>query len=362
MSLAQTRLVRPRGPAGPTPPKRRTFVTLLSALTCALACLGLALSLPQVAQAQGKPRRPSSAEADRVARAEAAFKRAGAAFDAGKLEMALANYQESYALWPRPRTLLNLGVVLRKLGRVAEAANLLSEYIEHEAADAERVDAVKRTLAEIDAEVGRLQITALGSGPVELDGKPLELERLARPVRVEVGRHRLSQDADTVEIAISRGQDLPIEIGRARPAVEKPPAPPPVVTVAPPVVVKQPTSRERPRRWYLWSGVATVLAAGGTGYLAVRLSSQQSELDDILANPSMHDYAEAVDARDRADRTALYTNVGLGVTAAGVVLTGVLFFLYDDGQRSAGDSSTATLVPSLGASGDGVGLSLSGSF
>lgn len=359
MSLAQTRLLGTRGPKRPVSrvgsPKRRTFITLL-------AYLGLALSLPQVAQAQSKQRRPSSTEADRVARAEAAFKRAGAAFDAGKLEVALANYQESYALWPRPRTLLNLGVVLRKLGRVAEAANLLSEYIEHEAADAERVDAVKRTLAEIDAEVGRLQITALGSGPVELDGKPLELERLARPVRVEVGRHRLSQDADTVEIAISRGQDLPIEIGRAKPAVAPPPAPPPVVTAPPPAVVTQPTSKERPRRWYLWSGAATVLAAGSTGYLAVRLSSQQSDLDDILANPSMHDYAEAVDARDRADRTALYTNVGIGVTAAGVVLTGVLFFLYDDGQRSAGDSSTAMLVPSVRASGDGVGLSLSGSF
>lgn len=299
-----------------------------------------------------------------MARAEAAFKRGGAAFDAGKLEVALANYQESYALWPRPRTLLNLGVVLRKLGRVAEAANLLAEYVEHEAADLERVEAVRKTLTELDAEVGRLQIAALGSGDVELDGKLLEAAQLARPVRVSVGRHRLTQDGDAVEIAISQGQQMPIEVGRARPVVAAPVAPPPVVAVEPKPVVKARTSSP-PRRWYLWTGAATVLAGGATGYLAVRLRGQQSDLDDILAMPKDHTYAEAVDARDQADRTALFTNVGIGVTAAGLVATGVLFFLYDDGGERDGEVKTASraaLRPALSSSGRDVSLSLWGSW
>ena len=340
-------------------PKRRTFVALMTAFLLALACL----SLPGVAHAQGKQRRPSSAEADRVARAEAAFKRGGVAFDAGKLDTALANYQESYALWPRPRTLLNLGVVLRKLGRVAEAANLLAEYVEHEAADAARVDAAKKTLAELDLEVGRLQITAVGSGPVELDGKAIDAAQLTRPVRVSIGRHRVTQDGDAVEIAISQGQELPIEVGRAKPAevvVVPPPAPPPVVEPAKPVVKAHTSSR--PRRWYLWTGAATVLAGGATGFLAFRLRGQQSDLDDILAMPQMHDYAEAVDARDKAERTALYTNIGIGVTAAGLLTTGVLFLLYDDGGEREQTASARRLRPLVSSSGHEVSLSLTGAW
>jgi tetratricopeptide (TPR) repeat protein len=314
-----------------------------------------------------KPRKPSSAEADRVARAEAAFKRAGAAFDAGKLDTALANYQESYALWPRPRTLLNLGVVLRKLGRVAEAANLLAAYVEHEAADAERIAAVKQTLAELDAEVGILRISQAGQGPVELDGKVLEAAQLARPVRVSVGRHSLAQDGMTIEVAISKGQELPIEVGKpaAPPAPEAPPpAPVPEVKVEPKVAGKS-----RPARIYLWTGAATVLAGGATGFFALRLRSQQSDLDDILAAPGMHEYAEAVAARDRADRTALYTNLGLGVTAAGLVATGVLFFLHDDGggeaetQQARASSKKPPVVPALSTNGAGdVTLSLAGAW
>jgi tetratricopeptide (TPR) repeat protein len=346
--------LRARLPAG--------LVVLACAVSTLGISLGLGLALPGVAQAQGKPRRSSSAEADRVARAEAAFKRGGAAFDAGKLDTALAHYQESYALWPRPRTLLNLGVVLRKLGRVAEAANLLAEYLEHEAADAARVDAVRRTLAELDGEVGRLQITAVGSGAIALDGKEIEAAQLARPFRVSVGRHRLTQDGDAVEIAISQGQELPIEVGRARPAEVTPPPAAPVVVVeaTPPAVEAHPSSR--PRRWYLWTGAATVLAGGATGYLAFRLRGQQADLDDILAMPQMHEYAEAVDARDEAERTALYTNLGIGVTAAGLVATGVLFLLYDDGGEREQTARAARLRPLVSSSGRAVSLSLTGAW
>jgi tetratricopeptide (TPR) repeat protein len=324
------------------------------------------------ALAQSKPRRPAAAEADRVARAEAAFKRAGAAFDAGKLETALANYQESYALWPRPRTLLNLGVVLRRLGRVAEAANLLAEYIEHEAADAARVEAARKTLAELDAEVGRLQITALGEGPVELDGELVEAPRLARPLRVTSGRHRLSQDGDSLELAIAKGQEMTLEIGRPRAAAPPPPPPAPPVTAAPVVTAR--AAPGQPTRFYLWTGVATVLAGGATGLFALRLRGQQEDLDEILENPAMHEYGAAIRARDRTDRTALYTNVGLGVTAAGLVATGVLFFLHDGGdgdgdddgggdgaeQRRSARRLAPRVTPSVSTDGDGATLSLSG--
>lgn len=331
---------------------RPIIASLITLLVCLLGA--------GAAHAQGsaaKPKRPPSSEADRISRAEAAFKRAGAAFDAGKLDVALANYQESYALWPRPRTLLNLGVVLRKLGRVAEAANLLAEYVEHEAADAERVDAVRRTLAELDAELGRVQIAQLGSGPVTLDGQEIQADLLDRPVRVPVGQHRISQSGDTVQIAVSKGQELSIEVGRAapEPAVVAPPPPPPAEEK--PVVVAPPPRGPRPTRHFLWTGAVTLVAAGATGFLAYRLGTQQDELDEILARPQMYEYAEAEEARDRAERTALLTNIGIGVTAAGVVATGVLFFLYDD-ERPAAPRVSSTVAPD----GRGVSFSLTGAW
>lgn len=328
---------------------RLIIASLITLLFCLLGA--------GAAHAQAKPKRPSSAEADRVSRAEAAFKRAGAAFDAGKLDVALANYQESYALWPRPRTLLNLGVVLRKLGRAADAANLLAEYVEHEAADTERVDAVRRTLAELDAELGRVQIAQLGSGPVAIDGKDVEPELLARPVRVPVGQHRITQGGDGVEVAVSKGQELSIEVGRApapAPEVEKPPPPAPVV-IDKPAVVPEAARGSRPTRYYLWTGAATVVFAGVTGYLAYRLNGQQDELDEILARPQMHEYAEAEEARDRAASTALLANIGIGATAASAIATGVLFFLYDDGgERRA--------APAVSSNGRGLTLSFSGAW
>jgi tetratricopeptide (TPR) repeat protein len=294
------------------------------------AALGIATSSTE-AQPAGAP--ADAPERDRVTRAEAAFRRAGAAFDAGDLQTALTEYRESYALWPRPRTLLNLGVVLRQLGRPAEAANLLAEYVDVEPADSSKVAAARKTLATLDRELARVSISARGDGELTLDGKALDPEVLRRPVRVTPGRHRISQGDDVQEISVKAGDDTTVEVGGAEPseatdsdgaAVAVPARATPATPAAAAAV-----RRASPRRLYLWTGGFTVLAGAATGGLAYRFLQQQEELDDILASPRDYELSEAEDARDRAQRGALLTNVGIGVTAAAAVATVVLFVLHD---------------------------------
>lgn len=271
---------------------------------------------------------PKQGDADRVARAEAAFKKGVAAFDAGSLDKALAHYRESYALWPRARTLLNLGLVSRKLGRAAEAANFFAQYLEDDAVDEARVPAVQKALAELDVELGRLRVTAGGQGEVTLDGQVLAEAELARPLRVTPGAHRLSQGGVDTEVEVGPNQEVEVTAGlQVAPQPQEPvPVPP-----APEVEIQRPTVAEAPsppRRWYLWTAVPTVLAGGSALVFGLRHRSQQADLDDILAHPDQHDYADAVAARDRAQTSALYTNLSLGVFGVGAVATATLFLLH----------------------------------
>ncbi|MBK7536184.1 MAG: tetratricopeptide repeat protein [Myxococcales bacterium] len=308
--------------------------------------LGMRLALAQPA--------PRGSDQERIARAEAAFRKGVAAFDSGTLEKALAHYRESYALWPRARTLLNLGLVTRKLGRLAEAANFFAQYLEDDAADPARLGAVKKALSELDLELGKLILTAAGEGEVILDGLVVPAEELVRPLRVLPGPHRLQQGAAEVEVQVTRGQELAVTVGKVAP-VEPPPPPPPdpgAVVDPTPAPAPAPRSSSAPR-YYLWTAVPTVLAGGATLYFGLRYRSQQAELDEILAEPTMHDYADAVRARDRAQTSALFTNLGLGLTGAGVVATAVLFVLRPGGQ---GPHPAVTLAPG------GASLTLAGSW
>lgn len=318
----------------------RVVSRLRAFLVCIVTAGLIVAPAPGFAQPAAK-----QGDADRVARAEAAFKKGVVAFDAGALDKALAHYRESYALWPRARTLLNLGLVSRKLGRTAEAANFFAQYLEDDAVDEARVPAVQKALAELDSELGRLRITSGGSGEIMLDGQVLAEALLSRPLRVAPGAHRLSQGGVEIEVEVRVNEEAAVTAGKvAAPAAPEPPPPPPP---APAVQMRLPERGEAPapRRWYLWAAVPTVLAGGSALVFGLRHRSQQSELDDILAHPDQHDYADAVAARDRAQSSALYTNLSLGVFGVGAVATATLFLL-----RPKASSRTTVALTADGAS------------
>jgi hypothetical protein len=72
---------------------------------------------------------------------------------------ALAVFKDAYARFPSPKILLNIGTALKLLDRKAEAANAYQHYLDDPAADPARRAEVEAALKELDAAVGRLDIT-----------------------------------------------------------------------------------------------------------------------------------------------------------------------------------------------------------
>ena len=72
---------------------------------------------------------------------------------------ALAVFKDAYKRFPSAKILLNIGTTLNLLGRKAESANAYQQYLDSSEADPEKKPDVQSVLAELDKEVGRLEIT-----------------------------------------------------------------------------------------------------------------------------------------------------------------------------------------------------------
>jgi len=120
-------------------------------------------------------------------------------------------------------------------------------------------------------------------------------------------------------------REVPIVIvGDAPPVVAAPShATPPPPRRTPPVLVH---AGPRPLylRWWPYAAAGAVLA-GATGYFAWSARSDADELRGIVADSAQHSYGEARAAEDRARRSVLYTNIGLGITGAVALAAGVLY-------------------------------------
>jgi hypothetical protein len=105
---------------------------------------------------------------------------------------ALAVFRDAYTRFPSPKILLNIGTTLLKLERKAEAANAYQRYLDTAEGDAAKRDEVTRVIAELDKELGVLEVTVT---PDDADVKvgAAEWQRAAqvRKVRVTKGTFTL---------------------------------------------------------------------------------------------------------------------------------------------------------------------------
>lgn len=284
---------------------------------------------PHVTTAQVPGGAQAEPDADRLKRAEITFREGAAAFDQSDFARALDRFRESFALWPRSRTLLNIAVTLKKLGRLAEAANLLAEYADAPTSEPDLVVDVKAELADLDRELGRLMFQAPTSTPIEVDGTLLASTARRRALRVAPGTHTIAQRGAMTTYEIARGEAItipsPIE---PSPMTPSPPPPSPSPSVARPVTTTTTSSA------YLWAGAGTLIAGGVTAYFGLRYRDAKNDLDRANANRDTSDYGFATDAHQRAQDEALRTNIGLGVTAVGLLTTAVLFAIRTSEQTT----------------------------
>lgn len=89
---------------------------------------------------------------------------------------ALAVFRDAYQRFPSVKLLLNIGTTLKLLGRNAEAANAYQQYLDAPDADPARRAEVNDVLATLDRVLGRLELGAEVSTPVETPQAPEALE------------------------------------------------------------------------------------------------------------------------------------------------------------------------------------------
>jgi len=164
---------------------------MMAGLAAVMAVISPLLPSPVLAQTEGAaqtddaaPNNPSDSSNDNEQIAKELFEAGRAAYDAGRFEDALRDFQDAYARSPRPKLLFNIGQSADRLRMDEMALSFLRKYLA-EAGDADNRAAVEnrvRVLEQVTAEQKSTQRSE-AQGDAELD---VEKPALQVPVQVEV--------------------------------------------------------------------------------------------------------------------------------------------------------------------------------
>ncbi len=213
----------------------------------------LALS-PASARAQTAPEAPADA---RFADARRAFEEGVEAVRVGRPIDAVPAFERSFALRPSAVVAVNLGLVLRGVGRLAEARRWYTRFLElaGEADRARHEVTVRAHLAEIDRRLARLVLRSVlpPGATVRLDEGPLTPDD-GDALRVDPGAHSLLARADGHR---EHRESLTLSEGERRELALR----------------LDPLPRSTPitRQWWFWTGVGVVVAGAVTAVVIATL-------------------------------------------------------------------------------------------
>jgi hypothetical protein len=302
----------------------------------ATVCLGVLAALLRAGSALGD---------DPTARAKALFAEATRQLDDGDYVGALSKYRAAYALLPSPKILLNIGTILRQLGRNAEAATVYAQYLADPGADPTRRQEVEQLLRRLDTAVAIVTIEMhIESGHVRLDGAELKGNAWPRSVRVEPGSHTVvverGADAPIVKtLMLAAGETATVDLDAppAEPSTSASAAPAPSPPPQVPSSGRVPGSGGIGVPTLVLGALGVVGLAGGV-YFALAARSDRNSLDERGCKPSCPQ--EDV---DRAKQHVTLANVLVGVGGASLGAAVVIYFVSDRPSSSAA-AQTATGV------------------
>jgi len=355
------------------------------------------------------------AQGDQRAAAREHFTKGVAAFDDRRFAEAADEFEAAYKLSPAFVVLFNIGQVDVALGRSVEAVDAFDSYLKQGGSSigADRRQEVQREIEKQSARIGTIDVHTTPDGAeIRIDGKLAGKTPLARPLRVNAGKHSLeatlgehtpqSRDLEVAGRADIR-LDLALESLAAPAAAAAPPAasptlppvaPAPVAPLPaehaatpadgaapepPPVVEKtfiertyveapsiqqtaRPTAAESSTGGTVQRIIGYVVIAGGLttatigGLLAFSGANQANDASNRLANaatPEQWDMAKPdYDAgKSKNQKGWAIAGVGTAVVIGGVVVL----------ATAPSRSTTVGLGPWMTASNAG-GLSVSGAW
>lgn len=275
---------------------------------------------------------------DARARAQTLLKDGARLYENGALLPALEKFQAAYAEYPSAKLLFNIGQASRDLGRPVDAMNAFERFLDQDAdAPAEMVDEAKRSVAELEGKLGKLQIQcATAEAEISVDGKRVGSAPLAGVIWAEPGHHQVIAQREGFVPAV---EDVDVNANWVHTVVVNLQA----IESRPPVPVR-PTAgtlleqrREadltapRPeahRTGYTWAWVASGSAVVFGGAAVVLGASMRSKFDSLdkscgSASPGFPGCSES-DIESLLVRRNL-ANVSWGLAAAAAVTAGILF-------------------------------------
>ncbi|MEZ4403071.1 MAG: tetratricopeptide repeat protein [Kofleriaceae bacterium] len=223
--------------------------------TFALALVAIAAGAAPASAQPTPPGAAPTADPPAKLRARALVSEGNRLSGAGRKADALSLFEDAFREYPDPIILVNIGITLRELGRLVDAAEALQRSIDDPTAAPEIVARATAELAQVDRSLGRLVLEpeTMAAAPVEVavDDEPWRLLPPSRTLHVLPGARRVRARGGgatvvvEVAVAIAAGaeQAVPLRLIDEPPP---PPPPPPVITVAP-VAARLPAP-ERPER------------------------------------------------------------------------------------------------------------------
>jgi tetratricopeptide (TPR) repeat protein len=305
-------------------------------LTLLMATAPLARPIPAAAQ-------------DSSSLAMPIFEAGQAYYKQGDYDKALEQFEEAYRLQPLPELLYNIGQCHERLQDLPAAIEAYERYLEKapEAEDRQAVEEKIKKLKEKLAQTGIVLNVSEDGAEVFVDDELVAVTPVEEPIRTKPGTHRLKVKMDGFQTAVMKFTVPPGLVQEIQ-----------VTLVALP---KEPDEEEEPEEgkpvtWFWWTfGVSAAAGAAAvvTGSLALVRAGQAGQATD----PARYD-----SQKKTATRLAISTDVLIGVTAVGVIVSTAGAIAAAKKRGSVEDSAKtgpALLVPLVSPELAGLAVTLS---
>lgn len=180
-------------------------------MLCSLALCSLTLCSPRgVASAQAE----ASADALTLNNARLAFREGIEHARAARWLEAREAFERSYALVPRPTTLLNLAGTCSHTGQLLRAAEAYRRFLREAAADDPHRGAALAELASLEVRIPRVRVEHGALGPsltdASIDGETVSPDLLTGDLLLDPGLHRIEASAGareaSLEVSLAEGE------------------------------------------------------------------------------------------------------------------------------------------------------------
>lgn len=315
-------------------------------------------------------------------RARTLFQEGVSRFDAGDFSAALASFEAAHQIAPHPSVRINMANCLEQLGRYGEAIDNYQSFLNESsnlkpaqrAEIGKAIERLSRHFGTVDVRVSpaHAQLTVDGIAPNRTSGGALIVPTGEHVLRANLDGHESTQRIIQVEGGSNQTVELQLS---ALPAPEPVGAPPLVAEGSEPS--QEPVRGYEPepgepetgsRRVWLWTaaGAAALLTVGFVTTAGLTFKAQNDLDENVERSRDLQQpllvrqaaYADAADAKDKAERLALISDVMLGGAVAATGATLVLWLL----DRRRDDRQTAGIDARPLLQRHAAGLALGGRF